>query len=165
MMAQTHFWGGVIAGTAGAILTSTPTPVTVGVIAGAAALIPDIDIPDSKITNVRGIRWLFHPLSIVINKLGGHRGVFHTPALYAALALIMSAANVPTRLIQSFLFGTLSHIALDWLNPAGVPLFWPFSKKRFHLLKIKTDSLGEKLFLLMEQVSCCILLGYQMFFV
>ena len=99
-----------------------------------------------------------------INKLGGHRGVFHTPLLYAVLALIMATADVPTWLIQSFLFGTISHLILDSMNPAGVPLFWPFSKKRFHFLNIKTDSFGEKLFLFTEQVSCCILLGYQMFF-
>lgn len=164
MMAQTHFWGGVIAGTAGAVLVGTPEPVVVGVIAGAATLIPDIDIPDSKITKLRGLRWISHPLSVVINKLGGHRGVFHTPLLYAVLALIMATADVPTWLIQSFLFGTISHLILDSMNPAGVPLFWPFSKKRFHFLNIKTDSFGEKLFLFTEQVSCCILLGYQMFF-
>ena len=134
MMAQTHFWGGVIAGTAGAVLVGTPEPVVVGVIAGAAALIPDIDIPDSKITKLRGLRWISHPLSVVINKLGGHRGVFHTPLLYAVLALIMATADVPTWLIQSFLFGTISHLILDSMNPAGVPLFWPFSKKRFHFL-------------------------------
>ena len=44
-----------------------------------------------------------------------------------------------------FLAGILSHLILDTLNPEGILWLYPFRKKRFHLLSIKTDSNGERL--------------------
>ena len=39
--------------------------------------------------------------------------------------------------------GITSHLVLDSLNPGGIPVFFPFSKKRRHIAKIKTGSKAE----------------------
>lgn len=153
---NTHVLGGVIAGTAGAIALKTPIPMSVVAIAAVSAVIPDIDIPGSKITKIRGLKWISRPLSILINKLGGHRGVFHTPILYVVLSILLMLLHVPMFLVQGFLLGTLSHILLDALNPAGVPLFWPLSKKRVHIGNIKTGSFGESIVHICLAILWCI---------
>lgn len=43
------------------------------------------------------------------------------------------------------LVGILSHLLLDTLNPEGIMWLYPVRKQRFHLLSIKTDSVGELL--------------------
>lgn len=34
--------------------------------------------------------------------------------------------------------GELSHLFLDMLNPSGIPLLWPITRKRISLLPIQT---------------------------
>lgn len=150
MIWNTHVLGGAIAGATGAIALKSPIPMSVVAISAVSAVIPDIDIPGSKITKIRGLKWIAKPLSILINKLGGHRGVFHAPLLYIALSILLMFLHAPAFLVQGFLLGTLSHILLDAFNPAGVPLFWPLSKKRVHVGNIKTESFGESIVYICE---------------
>ncbi len=46
----------------------------------------------------------------------------------------------PLLLIISFDIGFVSHIILDMFTYAGVSLFYPFSKKRYRIAKLRSDS-------------------------
>ena len=119
----------LILGVAAAILMSKIgiydlSPVVLAA-AGVGALLPDIEHQSSTI----GRRiW---PLSILLSKLLGHRGVTHSLMAVATLfiGLAILAGGFPAWLL-ALATGYLSHIAGDWLTPAGVPLFWP-SKLRY----------------------------------
>jgi len=79
-----------------------------------------------------------------------HRGFFHWFGLYAAGLLAASSLPLGAHeqaLATGLMLGALSHIALDALNPSGVPLL-PFGKRpRLKLALISTGSLGEWVFL------------------
>ena len=51
--------------------------------------------------------------------------------------------------IETFLLGmaigVASHLFVDMLNPAGIPLLGPFYRKKINILPIKTNSWGENI--------------------
>ena len=110
------------------------------------SLLPDIDHPDSTLG--RKVK----PLSLCIDKIFGHRGLFHSPLLYIVLTGLLliftkSFHGFSQYIYISFIFGigagTLNHLLLDALTVSGIPLLLPFSKKRFRLAKIKTGTKWE----------------------
>jgi len=129
MMAFTHVATGAFIGLAAARLAHVPHAVELAMLAGglAGSLLPDIDHPQSWL----GRRFFF--VSIPLSMLIGHRGATHSAmALFFALAgawVFASAAGTAGGLASAFsgalCAGYASHLAADWLTPAGIPLLWP----------------------------------------
>lgn len=76
------------------------------------AMLPDIDSKNA----VMG--------SLLISRLFGHRGVFHSLSM---LAVLGGTAMISGR--DGFALGYASHLALDSLTVGGLRLFAPFSKR------------------------------------
>lgn len=150
MTAKTHLLGGIIAGELLATLIGAPTwPDAAVLISGAAAgsLIPDIDHLNSKISrsNVAS-----RVTAIAVSTVTHHRGFIHTPAFVALCALLLSSAaflGLPHGwlLTLALAAGMVSHLILDSLNPGGIMWLWPVSRRRIHLVSIRTRSAGELL--------------------
>ena len=146
MTGRTHILGGV---TAGFIYTTFFVPDDMLLFGGTVALstigglMPDIDHPSSKAGKKAGI------FSTVINKIFGHRGFLHTPLfifLFFILLnyfLINKDLNYFTPLLYVYCVGYVSHLFLDLLTVSGILLFFPFSKKKISITKLKTGGIGE----------------------
>lgn len=124
----THFAAGLAAGL---LITTEPSAI---VVSGVSALLPDIDIPTSKVGRASPI------ISTIINIAFGHRGLFHS-LLAAGFIFLLILKFFPAYSLYC-LIGYLSHLLLDCLTPAGVPLLWPISY-RFRVPIIKTGSVME----------------------
>jgi inner membrane protein len=124
----THFVAGLAAGL---LVTTEPAAL---IVSGVSALIPDIDIPTSKVGRASPV------VSTIVNIAFGHRGLFHS-LLATGLAYLLVLKLFPAYSIY-FLVGYLSHLMLDCLTPAGVPLLWPIPF-RFRVPIIKTGSVLE----------------------
>ena len=124
----THFVAGLAAGM---LITTEPVAV---IVSGVSALLPDIDIPTSKVGRASPV------VSTIINIAFGHRGLFHS-LLAAGLIYRLDLKFFPAYSIYC-LVGYLSHLLLDCLTPSGVPLLWPIPL-RFRIPVIKTGSVSE----------------------
>ncbi|WP_238918751.1 metal-dependent hydrolase [Clostridium sp. YIM B02555] len=143
---KTHINGGVLIGLyIGSQITKNDI-LSAGVFFGGTiigSLFPDIDHRNSYIgKKAKGI-------SKTINKLAGHRKLFHAPLMY--LLLYSISAGIPMKKvyfigITGLFFGILSHLILDSFTIGGLPWFYPFTKKKFSLGKIKTNSKLEDVF-------------------
>ena len=149
MNGYTHKIGGTCAALVATCLALqepfSPEKLTVAgfIVAGAAlgSLLPDIDHKNSTISKKHKIT------SWIMTHLFEHRGFTHAPliqALFIAL-LFYIGKNLGGVIGYSYLgfvtglgIGIFSHTLLDWLTVGGVPLFYPFTKKRFHLMSLKT---------------------------
>ena len=110
---------------------------TAGSIIGS--ILPDIDNRTSKIGQHIGIT------SFLIQLFIGHRTIFHAPVLYVLLyALITAMFPGSSRLLSGISVGVTTHLFLDMLNPAGIPLLWPLPL-RIHLSRIRSGGLIDKL--------------------
>lgn len=121
MLWKTHFLAGASAGllVAGQHADAKAALISAGV-AGLAALLPDIDSPDSQIGRAVPV------LPRVLKTAVGHRGVLHSLVGAAFLTLLFALLfRNEAHLVVSFLAGYLSHVFMDTLNPQKVPLFWP----------------------------------------
>jgi inner membrane protein len=100
-------------------------------VCAAAALLPDLDHPNSTVArSFPGGRVLAR---IVADLTGGHRGLTHTlPAVALAYALALLAPG-PSWLPLAIGLGWAVHIAGDLLTCGGVPLWWPLSRRRVSL--------------------------------
>ncbi len=153
MMFKTHEVAGVVACTVALpILTkyglvNNTEVLDVGlVMAGGlvGAMLPDIDSPSSKIR--RFVRKTFTgnptPKKQVIN----HRREPHMPLVWIILFALLFAIIKPgiaTTVMWGIAVGVFSHLFIDMFNPAGIPLFGPFKRKKVNILSIKTNSWGE----------------------
>ncbi|QHI73302.1 metal-dependent hydrolase [Aminipila terrae] len=152
----THGLGGVAAGLAMISAVNATdhiqqTTIMTGAVLGS--LFPDIDHRKS---------WISHKIPIASNIISGlfkHRGVIHTPVFVLAISVVLSMLNwgwlhefnsQAIYFIWGFIPGMFSHLILDTLNVQGIMWFWPLSAKRFHILKIRTNSA-------MEAVVCLVL--------
>lgn len=157
MMARSHFILGGVGWCGWCLVTGTAVdPAGLGV-AAAAALLPDIDHPQSTVG--RRLPWLSRPISAVF----GHRGLTHSLLALAAVVCglvwvhqagsgavdlrrfglpIAPDATMTLTLIQAAAIGYLSHLAGDALTPSGVPLFWPW-RRCFSLNLFRTGGIAE----------------------
>lgn len=126
MKGTTHLMAGFAVGTALASQAGADIPYLIAsiVCAGFGSLLPDLDSTTSKL----GRKLL--PASVCLRFLFGHRTLCHAPLLYFVLGFF-SYRHFPDQslLITACLSGVVSHLFLDMLNPAGIPLFWPMSKR------------------------------------
>lgn len=98
-------------------------------LAALGALVPDIDKRGSMISRK------FRLTSYVVSKSCGHRGIMHAPIVMTLLWLFTSTI-VPSFwsvCLTGLYVGIMSHIILDGLTPMGIPLLYPFTKKKFRL--------------------------------
>jgi inner membrane protein len=128
-----------IAGSA-AVAAATDVSFTVTYVLGVAlgSLIPDIDEPNSYI----GRRTL--GLSKLIKRALGHRGFTHSLLAWIGFSFLYKA--YPNLFVLGMCTGYLFHIIGDFFSRKGVPLFSPFSKKRFKSpLTYETGGFSETL--------------------
>ena len=96
-------------------------PDAVGwLLAAVASLLPDADLPPSKIGR------LFWWISVPLERRFGHRTLTHSAIGMIAVALVAS----PLWFVDPLYFwcalgGYWSHLWIDMLNVRGVDLFWP----------------------------------------
>jgi inner membrane protein len=125
MMKRSHALIGAAAGVATAKAIGD-SMVAGGVVACLAAVLPDLDHPNSAVGRFLP-RW-WHRLT------PGHRGPTHSLAWCAALALLVTFATASWTSGQllgaAVLAGALSHVVADGLTVAGVPLWWPWRRRR-----------------------------------
>lgn len=137
---KTHVNGGVLVGLYFSIQMQNEALIHTGIFIGGVllgSLLPDIDHSNSYIGQK------VKTASKVINKLAGHRKLFHAPLAYLLLysvALGMVKDNLILVCINGLFLGILSHLILDSFTLGGLPWFYPLSKKRFSLGNIKTNS-------------------------
>lgn len=151
MLYNTHIMGGFAAGliVSGGNLGSIEEIAIATLIAGGAALLPDIDTPKSFL----GSKLLF--VSIPAKLTLGHRGLFHSLSVVVALLLIKICLGLDGIYYSAFVAGYASHIFLDMLTPEGVPLVWPL-KKRLCLPLFRTGGIAE--YILMYILICFVVL-------
>jgi len=111
------------------------------------ALLPDIDSPNSKISRIIRKALTGNPTSTknIIN----HRRAPHMPLVWAVifLALLYVTKNpITVAFIYGVAVGVYSHLAIDMLNPAGIPLLGPINRRKFSIFCIKANSTPEKIF-------------------
>ncbi|WP_238901171.1 MULTISPECIES: metal-dependent hydrolase [unclassified Clostridium] len=137
---KTHINGGILVGLyANCQLANMPLMSTAVFLGGAfvGSIFPDIDHRNSFIgKKTKGV-------SKAINKLAGHRKLFHAPLVYLFLYSIVIGMFTDKLMligIKGIFLGIFSHLVLDSLTIGGLPWFYPFSKKRFSICMIKTNS-------------------------
>lgn len=149
MNAKTHLIGGfalgvvtlpvVLNATQGLDLISVETlPYLCATTLGG--LLPDIDHRRSMIGQKAKVA------SYVTSKVCGHRGITHAPLVATLVWFLlcpMFGAFVQL-LITGLYVGVMSHIVLDGCTRQGIPLLYPFSKKKYHVFNIRTGSSIEK---------------------
>jgi inner membrane protein len=123
MMAKSHVVVGVASWIAAAPLLHVGAldPVYLG-LAVAGSLLPDIDHPKS---------WVGHrarPVSTVIARTLGHRGVTHSALAVVLLVLVLLQAGYRRGGVSAMAVGYLSHLAADMLTPRGLRLAWPLQR-------------------------------------
>ena len=142
---KTHFNGGILIGLYASSKMINPPLISTAIFLGGAAigsLLPDIDHKNSYIGKKTRV------VSKTINKLAGHRKLFHAPLFYLFLYSLKSGTefqSFPSIILDGLFLGILSHLILDSFTIGGLPWFYPLSKKRFSLAKIKTNGKFEQI--------------------
>ena len=152
MMGRTHILIGVSSLWLLRLAPDVLTPDTMAPLAICAALgtlLPDLDANSSTIKHLRVARIQpFAPLSVLLSRDWGHRGMTHSLIGLSAFAVLVS----PLVIIWSWpiwaalCLGYISHLAADACTKSGIPLLHP-RKTRYHLLPRRflftTGSLAE----------------------
>lgn len=124
------------------VLAPEPLSVCTGLL---GSVIPDIDTERSML----GSR--VKPLSRLLARQFGHRGLTHSAVLLLILAVCVDATLGQRGLqgpVGAILFGMGTHIAAD-LPTGGCQLLAPLSRSRIALWPyVKTGGIGEKMLLL-----------------
>lgn len=140
--ATTHAVFGVAALAGAALVTGSEPPFHAYPVAVAAAWLPDVDNPRSKLGNglsrtgnpaisllTRPVSGALRLASFSLIRTFGHRTLTHSllsvGILYlGAWMLLGGDSSLPLALVA----GYASHLFADALNPRGVPLFWPLDR-------------------------------------
>jgi inner membrane protein len=157
MTGPTHIAFGLASTIALTWITKEP-PSAVGwfaVMFGSMA--PDIDSPESMMSKPGSLLSKFLPkflveildqsgkwLSLLINKIFGHRGASHWPLI--GCFIVFAGAATQNDFLCWFGWGYLGHIIADFCTSGGVPIFGPFYRKSISWSPLKTDSFAEKVF-------------------
>lgn len=148
---KTHINGGILAGLYVTAQMQEHNIIATGIFLGGAiagSLFPDIDHKNSFIgKKTKGV-------SKAINKIAGHRKLFHAPLIYLFLystSIGMLTDKLILTGVKGLFLGVLSHLILDSFTIGGLPWFYPLSKKKFSLAPIKTS--GR-----LEDILCGILI-------
>lgn len=168
MMGYTHFPGGLVSGCLMALLMHEPTTAEVTLVVacgGFGGLLPDIDSPKSKISQ------MFPPIGFVMSRIFTHRGTTHTFLFWGLFFALLSFLFPELSLLFLAMFvGVGSHLLLDACTMKGCKMFQPFYKKKIRFSKIRTGSGTESfvtsfLYLVLCAMSYLLVqeqLGYQL---
>lgn len=175
MNGYTHKIGGTCAALVATCLAlqepfSTDKLIVAGCIvaaAGIGSLLPDIDHKNSTISKKHKIT------SWIMTHLFEHRGFTHAPLIQLMfLAILFYFGKNLGGIVQYAYLGTviglgiglLSHTFLDWLTVGGIPLLYPFTKRKFHLMSLKTSkhSKGMAVFIVLLTIA---IIGVKAYFV
>lgn len=140
MLYRTHVVSSLAVGTA--LVVATDYPFSADLVGGImiGSVLPDIDEPNSFM----GRRSL--GLSLVINRLFGHRGFTHSLVCWMFVTTICLLFSKPFTIGISL--GFFLHILGDLFSTSGLRLFLPFSNKRVKMLiTYKTGSSREQIIL------------------
>ncbi|HEY4691113.1 MAG TPA: metal-dependent hydrolase [Anaerolineae bacterium] len=135
-----------------------PLSVVIGVNV-VGSLLPDIDSDESIIRQATGtnrrsgcLGWI---VSLGFSLFGGHRAITHSLIALGLVAGLARWAGQPWAL--AFAVGYAAHLLADMLTRAGIPLLWPFTDRRFHLLprplRVTTGTLVEYLLVLVAVIG------------
>ncbi len=155
MLYQTHMLTSVTL--AKGVMKVINAPFSIGFYGGVilGSTLPDIDHPSSYI----GRR--LKPISKLVNKLCGHRGFTHSipcTLIVGALSLL-PAIVLPLSFSAGLIFGYAAHILGDYFSKSGVPLFAPFSKKKYKApITYRTGKLSEVVIFVLTGIAFTYLL-------
>ena len=125
-----------------AVTRSPEAALPLALAVGAASLLNDLDHGAGLAAGILRVRWL----SGLVQATVGHRGpLTHSVAACSVWALLWGilagalTAGMGQEASLSWaggaflvvLAGGLLHVAADSLTPAGVPAFWPLSRRRY----------------------------------
>ena len=170
---KTHKIGGICSGLIASTMLFSNNVGVEGVLSSAlivsgatiGSLAPDIDHPESKV----GRKFILKPISIFINKVFGHRTITHSVviSIFMTMILLFSTllfSGIPnfiySNLIIGFCVGWFSHLLLDLLTVKGIPVFYPFIKKKYSLLKFKTNRDEEFVSILVILITGILMVAY-----
>jgi inner membrane protein len=159
MRAGTHIVAGVAVGYfAGALAGLEPLSIAaLGALGGVVAMVPDIDHPQSAIRRKTGVLGSLAAVGM------SHRGITHTVPAVLLFGLLASLVGGPLILIVVSM-AYASHLVLDACTPSGVPLLWPLTNRRMHLLPhplwVRTGSMREK-GVLLGMMALTVFVSYQ----
>lgn len=81
-------------------------------------------------------------ISLMLQFVFGHRGIFHTLIFSFLLFAVLYFLNLS--FAYGFFIGYFSHLVIDSFNIQGVRLFYPFNKYNFRCF-VRVNSFTEKL--------------------
>jgi membrane-bound metal-dependent hydrolase YbcI (DUF457 family) len=129
MMGHSH----MATGAAAVLLVEPHQPwlvlVTTAALGAAVALLPDLDIESSTVSNSLGpvTRLISRGLAVVC---GGHRGGTHSLAALAFVSFLVVGPKVPAPYAVAVVVGYAVHLLGDFLTGNGIPLLWPLVRHR-----------------------------------
>lgn len=149
MRGKAHLISGVVTGIVTAIGTNSFTEgigksAIIVTASAIGSLLPDVDLPTSTIGKK------LKPISLIINKMFGHRTITHSPlwiiplfALHYFLPFIATELSLNAILnlrwlIIGYISGFICHLVGDMLTTGGIPFAYPFSRKRLRLTPIES---------------------------
>ena len=111
----------------------------------AGAVLPDIDHRYGAAVLRKPLPTPLRQLARIPSVIFRHRGPLHS---LFVLPVILIAAQLLDYLPHPFglyiAFGCVTHILADMLTPSGVPLLWPFTRRRFIIPLVKTGGRIER---------------------
>ena len=129
-------------------------------LAGIASLLPDLDHPKSKASNLNIITRM---ISAVVRSVTTHRGLTHW--ILTCLAFTGIVYLVWPFLAIWFFIGYASHLLLDMMTISGIKVLKPFSSQTCYLLpkflRFRTGAWAEMGFRLLCWVVAALLLAWQ----
>lgn len=170
---KTHKIGGVCSGLIASTLLFSNNFGVEGLLSSAlivsgatiGSLAPDVDHPESKV----GRKFILKPISIFINKVFGHRTITHSVVMSIFMTIILLSSTllftgisnfIYSNIIIGFCVGWFSHLLLDLLTVKGIPVFYPFIKKKYNLLRFKTNKDEEFVSILVILITGISMVAY-----
>jgi inner membrane protein len=139
MLARTHAAFGFLSALVMQSFLTVKEPIVFFILVMLGALLPDIDQPNSKLSNK------VKPIAKVISKVSKHRGIFHS-LFFALLLPGLVYYFVGSSYGIALFIGYLSHLIIDGFTKEGINFLQPFGK--LHLSGfIGTGTFGELVFL------------------
>ena len=142
MKGGTHILAGALVGYSVGAMAGLPLfeSGALGAVGGLAAMLPDIDHPQSAIRRKTGA------VGTLAAFWMSHRGITHSALAVLLVGLVAALLSQPL-FAAAIAGGYASHLILDGCTLSGIPFFWP-AARRIHLLpsgvRIRTGSFAEQ---------------------